>query len=455
MKILPYLIFAFPLLLSFGFAPDPALTTEFWNSPPFVRSFMGSYGFRSEIEPRINKSEQFILREVVAKSENQIEDAISYLEQKIDEESSAAIDFALATMYYQVGRLSKSAQTYEKALQKFPSFLRARKNLGFVYLSLGSLDKASKSLSEAISLGENDGVTYVALGYCHLSQNLYLAAENAYRMGILLYPESKDARNGLVNCLLSTGRYPEALSLLNELIEKDPENTFCHYARASALQGMDREKDAVIALETLRRMGQIKTSALITSGDLYHNLGLYDISLSRYQEALANKEKLTSSQFVRVARILIQRGSYEDGFSYLRQIEQTFGASFSAVEKKEVLLLQAEVLKATGKSEEAASLLRQIVEANPLEGKALILLGQHAWNEDNYTQASLFFERATRVKEWEVRALIEHARMSVANREYDDAVRMLEEAQTISPQPRVERYLKSIQNLLLSSRLKF
>jgi len=109
----------------------------------------------------------------------------------------------------------------------------------------------------------------------------------------------------------------------------------------------------------------------------------------------------------------------------------------------------------SSKREEAASLLRQIVEANPLEGKALILLGQHAWNEDNYTQASLFFERATRVKEWEVRALIEHARMSVANREYDDAVRMLEEAQTISPQPRVERYLKSIQNLLLSSRLKF
>lgn len=454
MKTITYLLLAFPGLVSMGFAPEPSLTKDFWNSPEFVKSFMGSYGFRSEIEPRISKSEQFLLREVVAKSENQLEEAISYLETKVDEKSSAAIDFALATMYYQIGRLSKSSETYEKALKKFPSFLRARKNLGFVYLSLGTMDKACKSLAEAIALGENDGITYVALGYCHLSQNHYLAAENAYRMGILLYPESKDARNGLVNCLLSTGRHPEALALLDELIEKDPENTFCHYARASALQGMDREKDAAIALETLRRMGRLRTSGLVSIGDLYHNLGLYELSLSRYQEALESKEKLSLSQYVRVARILIQRGSYEDGFGYLRQIEQVFGQTFSEMEKKEILLLQAEVLKETGKGEDAAKLLRQIVEANPLEGKALLLLGQHAWQENEYSQASLFFDRAAKAKQWEVPALIEHARMQVANREYDEAIRLLEAAQNIESQPRVERYLKSIQNLLLSSRLK-
>ena len=101
-----------------GFAPEPSLTKDFWNSPEFVKSFMGSYGFRADIEPRITKSEQFLLREVVAKSENQIEEAISYLETKVDEKSSAAIDFALATMYYQVNRYTKSAQTYEKALKK-------------------------------------------------------------------------------------------------------------------------------------------------------------------------------------------------------------------------------------------------------------------------------------------------------------------------------------------------
>ena len=51
---------------------------------------MGDYGFRSEVEPRISKSENFILREVIAKSENNFEEAIVYLEEKIEDDSSAA-----------------------------------------------------------------------------------------------------------------------------------------------------------------------------------------------------------------------------------------------------------------------------------------------------------------------------------------------------------------------------
>ena len=121
-----FLIFHFVILQAlFAKAPLPELTQDFWNDPAFVRGFMGDYGFRSEVEPRIDKAEQFILREVVAKAENQMEQAIVYLEKKITNETSAALDFALGTMYYQLGRLTPSEQTYEKALKKFPSFLRA------------------------------------------------------------------------------------------------------------------------------------------------------------------------------------------------------------------------------------------------------------------------------------------------------------------------------------------
>ena len=143
-------------------------------------------------------------------------------------------------MFYQLGRLTRSEQTYEQALKKFPSFLRAYKNLGFVQLSLGKLDQASKNLAKSISLGEADGISYVALGYCHLSLDRVVSAENAYRMAILLHPESIDARNGLVNCLLTTNRFAEALALLDELLESKPNDLFCHKARASALQGLRR-----------------------------------------------------------------------------------------------------------------------------------------------------------------------------------------------------------------------
>ena len=99
-------------------------------------------------------------------------------------------------------------------------------------------------------------------------------------------------------------------------------------------------------------------------------------------------------------------------------------------------------------------MLRQVVEFYPLEGKALFLLGQHAWEENDHARASLFFERAAKEKEWQVRALIEHARMQVSVRKYDEAIRLLQEVQAIDPQPRIDRYLQSIQNLVLSSRIQ-
>ena len=436
----------------FAKAPLPELTQGFWNDPAFVRGFMGDYGFRSEVEPRVDKAEQFILREVVAKAENQMEDAIIYLEKKITNETSAALDFALATMYYQLGRLTPSEQTYEKALKKFPSFLRAKKNLGFVQLSLGKLDAASRNLAQAISLGEADGISYVALGYCHLSLGRVVSAENAYRMGILLHPESTDARNGLVNCLLSTNRYAEALALLNELLELKPNDLFCHKARASALQGLGQEAEAAVALETLRRMNQLDAAGILSLGDIYHNLGLHEHSLTSYQQALAKKEKLSLNRYARAAKVLINRGSYGACFKYLEEIEKIFGQGFSKEDERIIRMLQAEVRIATGKRKEAAQILEDVIQKRPLDGEALLLSARLANEELDYARAALRFERAAKLVEFEVEALIGHARMLVGTKDYQKAADLLERAQSLEPQPRVARYLQAVNNLNLSAR---
>jgi len=452
---------ATPLFLFFLFAcvhglisraPAPKLTQDFWNDPAFVRGFMGDYGFRSEVEPRIDKAEQFILREVVAKAENQMEEAIVYLEEKTDEKTSAALDFALGTMYYQMGRLTASEQTYEKALKKFPSFLRARKNLGFVQLSLGKLNAASQNLAQAISLGEADGISYVALGYCHLSLGRVVSAENAYRMGILLHPESTDARNGLVNCLLSTNRFAEALALLDELLETKPNDLFCHKARASALQGLGREEDAAVALETLRRMNQLDAAGTLSLGDIYHNLGLHDLSLASYQQALAKKEKLSLHRYARAAKVLITRGSYGAGFKYLEEIEKIFGKGYSQEDERVIRMLQAEVRIATGKRDEAALIIEEVIQKRPIDGEALLLSARLATEQLDYARAALRFERAAKIPEFEVDALVEHARMLVGTKDYQQAADLLERAQSLSPQPRVARYLQAINNLNLSAR---
>ena len=454
MKNILFLFSLSPIFSLFGKAPSFQLTSDFWNNQTFVQSFMGDYGFRSEVEPRISKSESFILREVIAKSQNNLEEAIVYLEEKIEDDSSAALDFALGTMYYQSNRLTRSAQAYSQAIEKFPSFLRAHKNLGLVNVSLENLEPAAKHLAKAISLGENDGSTFIALGYCHLSLDRLVSAENAYRMGLLLFPDSKDGLNGLINCLDQAGRYEEALSLLDELLESDPQNSRYLQARASALWSLGKEKEAAVTLDLLRRIGALKTLELVLLGDLYHNLNIYNLSLDAYKEALARTNKLSLSQYIRIAQTLIQRSSYQEGFSYLEKIEKEFGDGRSKEERKLINLLKAEVLQATGKNKEATDLLTEIVSEHPLEGRALIQLGQLAWKARNLEYAIIQFKRASKIDEFENSALIEHARLLVSMRKYNDAATLLERALSLKPEKRVEKYLTAINNLALSARKK-
>ena len=144
--------------------------------------------------------------------------------------------------------------------------------------------------------------------------------------------------------------------MLDELLQSKPNDLFCHKARASALQGLRREVDAAIALETLRRMNKLDAAGMLSLGDLYHNLGLHHLSLGAYQQSLAKKEKLSLTRYARAAKVLINRGSYGAGFKYLEDIEKTFGKGYSDADEREIHMLQAEVRLATGKRKEAADI---------------------------------------------------------------------------------------------------
>ena len=169
-----------------------------------------------------------------------MDDAILYLEDKIDNKSSAALDFALATMYYQRGRLTMSSQSYQNAIEKFPSFLRAYKNLGFIKLTKNQFDDAAQNFPVPL-VSANLGVT-IALGYCYYVQK-YISAENAYRMSVLF---RKQVQQRLVNCLIATERFHETLALLDELLIK---SKYILSSWAATLQGLNREKRRLFYLK--------------------------------------------------------------------------------------------------------------------------------------------------------------------------------------------------------------
>ena len=426
-----------------------ALGREFWSSPRFLRSFVGDYGFRATIEPRVDRQEQTLLRKVVSQAQNDHLVAIATLEKEIKKDASAALDFTLATLRFQNGELTRASQGYRTTIGKFPSFLRAHKNLGLVLVQQGHFDEAAEALLKAISLGENEGVAFVALGYCYLNLEKYASAENAYRAAILRDPDGKDAHNGLVNCLLETERHAEAVAMLDELIDKQPGQSFYWLSQTNAYVALGKPLKAVVNLEILRRLEELDVRGHLLLGDLYHNLELPALALTAYQAALELRGNLDVARFIRVAHILVDRGSYAEGFNYLDRIESKFSQALTLENKLSLLALRARVSLARGQPEKADSFLAAILRVKPNDGQALLLRGRYFWQKKkDFVEANFYFERAAKVEETTVDALVEHAQMLVSRAKYGEAAKLLERAQLLEPRDNVGRYLESVRNVL-------
>jgi hypothetical protein len=98
----------------------------FWKEPAFQQAFMGSYGMRAEIEPRVTVVEKGVMEKVMklmgASGGNA--KAVELLEKSTNAAASAVFDFTLANIHFQEDRLTNAAACYSSAIAKFPSFQR-------------------------------------------------------------------------------------------------------------------------------------------------------------------------------------------------------------------------------------------------------------------------------------------------------------------------------------------
>ena len=78
--------------------PVAPLEEKVWSNPEFVKSFLGSFGVQSEVEPKIGRNEQVLFEDVAKMLEDdRISEVIDELKSEFDEiDSNAAVDFSLA-----------------------------------------------------------------------------------------------------------------------------------------------------------------------------------------------------------------------------------------------------------------------------------------------------------------------------------------------------------------------
>ena len=364
--------------------------SNMFRDPEFVRSFVGSYGFNSDIEPKVSPSESRMLvtvRELFEsgkfkEAETALIRFIKETEAPTDPETepqeiSAAMVFVLGNLYFSADRTDEARRAFLEAIRRFPNFRRAHVNLGYLYVSKEEFDKAMSHFQQAVSLGEGNPRVFGLLGYTYLLKSKPLAGENAYRQAYLLDPSSRDWKLGLAQALIQQEKMEEASSLVGTLIEEYPEDRDLWLQQTNALLAQEKKMEAAVNLEVLRMKGLASESELTLLGNLYMDQEEPQLALYAYTAAMNKSDKLDIDSALKSARILNDYGFPDKAESFVVQIRSKAGNSLSDADQTALELVEAKIAQSAGDQKRVGEVLEALVKRDPTNGEVLTELGNH------------------------------------------------------------------------------
>jgi tetratricopeptide (TPR) repeat protein len=424
---------------------------ELWNSPAFKKQFTESYLAETEIEPTVTQDERETMLKVLDLiSSDKMDEAARLLQKNTKEASSAVFDFTMANIYFQQEQFEQASSAYEEAVAKYPKFRRAWKNLGLIHVRNCEFEKAIPALTRVIELGGNDALTYGLLGFAYSSVDNNLCAESAYRMAILLDSATLDWKMGLARSLFKQELYEQAVSLCANLIAENPDRADLWLLQANAYIGQNKPLKAAVNYEIVERMGEATAASLNMLGDIYVNQELFGTAVASYVSALEKNPESKPDRALRAAKVLTSRGAINDTKQLIEHIESLHGSNLDKMDRKDLLKLRARIAVAEGSGEEQIKVLEEIVALDPLDGEALILLGQHSARSNDLEKAIFYYERAENLEKYEADAKIRHAQLLVGQGKYTEALPLLRRAQDIKPRENVQKYLEQVERLTKS-----
>lgn len=417
-----------------------------WNDPDFKRRFTESYIAETDIEPRVTERERAQLQQVLELIGAQdVSRAATLLRKSGGPAASAVFDFTLGNLYFQQEELFQASSAYSDAVGKYPKFRRAWKNLALVHVRRGEFDEAAAAFARVIELGGGDAVTYGLLGFTYANLGQHMSAESAYRLAVLLDPITPDWAMGLARSFFEQKRYADAVTLCGELIAKDPNRVDLWLLQANAFIGLDQPMRAAENFEIALGLGYAASETRTTLGDIYVNEQLFELGVQNYLLALEERPEPDAARLLRAAKIMTAQGAHTECAALIAGIESIVGGDLETGARAELLKIKVRLAAARGAGEEEASTLEQIVQLDPLDGEALILLGQHWGRVGEVEKAVFYFERAEGLEAFEADARVRHAQLLVGEGRYAESLPLLRRAQALRPRENIQRYLEQIE----------
>lgn len=424
------------------------LKEQSFDNPEFKARFIESYVAESDINPNITAEEKGLFDEIVPLIQSDPSAAITRLNETVTSESSAAFDFILGNLLYQEGDEQGAIDAYAAAIKKFPNYYRAYYNLGRVYVASGDYQQALKNLQKSLSMQGGDGTLYGLIGYCYINLDQPSTALDAYRNAIMLAPESRDWKQGKLQCLIALESTDEAIGMLYEFIEMEPANADWWKLQANQFLNASENLKAAANLTVVKDMGKSDAASLTLLGDLLVNEGLFEQALDSYLIAL-DSPGARPQRIIEVVQSMVYQDELEKAKVLSAKLESKGGDFLNERQELSLLNIKARLALKEDDIDGAADYLNSIVDKDPMNGDALLSLSDLEKDRGDIAKAEYYAETASKLDGYEHRSFISLAQMSVGKRDYASAAKYLRQAQDVDPKDYVADYLLRVEQAAL------
>lgn len=424
------------------------LKEQSFDNPEFRARFAASYVAESSTNPNITAEEKGLFDEIVPLIGSDPSAAISRLVSSVGPDSSAAFDYILGNLYYQEGQVEKSVDSYKKAVKKFPNYSQAYYNMGRAYVASSDYANALKGLQKSLSIEAGDGTMYGLIGYCYLNMDKPSTALDAYKVAIMLAPDSRDWKLGQLQCLIALERSQEAIGLLYEFIKEEPSKADWWKLQANQFLSIDERAKAAANLTVVKDLGKADGATLALLGDLLVNEGLVGPAVESYNEAM-DLGGARPGRIIEVVGSLIYMDQLSSAKELLAKLESAMSSSLTEKQELSVLNIKARLAMREDDTDGAATFLASMVKKDPLNGGALLSLSELEKTRGDLQKAEYYAESATKIDGFAHQAYIALAQLNVGKRDYASAAKYLREAQQIDPKDYVADYLLRIEQAAL------
>jgi tetratricopeptide (TPR) repeat protein len=234
------------------------------------------------------------------------------------------------------------------------------------------------------------------------------------------------------------------------MIRDQPDNTDFVQRQAMVLVTMDQTARATENLEILARAGKLKGKDLRLLGDVYMRGQQPALAFHAWKRALETEETRDIATALREAELLSAADARIESRDLISTIRSLGGSNLDAPQKEQLLKLESRMALAEGRNDEAARIMEQIVDANPLDGQALMLLGDHYLASGVREKASSFFERASKLsdKDMQSKALQRLGRLLLEEEKFPEALLRFKAANSAKPSAQLQKYIVDLEKHL-------